>query len=171
MDVGAAERACANELIAVVDVGNAHTLIAVSLAVAGDEARWCFPASRGTAGRTCWPETEDDVGRRAKFTEDEIRDGALETIAEGGPGGSDRGCDRDSGGGAGRLDLPPLRVARPTLARLWARSVERFQRGFLDALADDHDVDRAARTAALHGLDWARAVSARGRDCELMDRS
>ncbi len=87
VDVGAAERGCDNEPIAVVDVGKAHTLIAVSLAVAGDEARWCFPVSCGTASRTCWTEAEDDVGRRAKFTEDEILDGAPETIAEGGPGG------------------------------------------------------------------------------------
>lgn len=41
------------------------------------------------------------------------------------------------------------------LAKLWVRTVTRFQAGFLSAL-DDDDLDEAAIGAALHVVRWAR---------------
>ena len=61
------------------------------------------------------------------------------------------------------------------VARLWVRTVRRFQEGFLAALAGD-DLDAAALGAALHVVRWARAHPAEAtvlllrRRSELADR-
>ena len=92
------------------------------------------------------------MGRRAKFSEDQILDAALAVTAEGGPGSATIGAI------AGRLGAPSGSLyhrfgSRDLLmATLWTRTVRRFQRGFVAALAAGD-----AEGAALHTPRWCRA--------------
>lgn len=93
------------------------------------------------------------MGRTAKYTDRDILDTALELVAEG-------------GGQAASVVAIAQRLGAPSgsiyhrfasrdliLATLWIRTVQQFQRGFLDALADE-DCSAAARAAVAHTLDW-----------------
>lgn len=95
------------------------------------------------------------MARPARFTEDQIFDAALRLVAGGGPGAATiAGLAELLGAPVGSI-YHRFRSRDLLLARLWLRTVKRFQRGFLDALADD-DLDQAALGAALHVVRWAR---------------
>jgi AcrR family transcriptional regulator len=95
------------------------------------------------------------MGRPAKFTEDQMLDATLRLVARGGPGAA------TVAGLAQALDAPVgsiyhrFRSRDLLLGRLWVRTVRRFQRGFLDALAAG-DPDAAALAAARHVVAWTR---------------
>ncbi|WP_018653940.1 TetR/AcrR family transcriptional regulator [Actinomadura flavalba] len=91
------------------------------------------------------------MGRPAKFSRDDILDAALALTAESGLGAVTMAAI------AARLNAPTGSLYHRyasrdlLLAALWIRGVQRFQRGFLDALnADD------APAAALHTPRWCR---------------
>jgi AcrR family transcriptional regulator len=93
--------------------------------------------------------------RPAKFTEDRILDAALTLVAEGGPGAATIGAISE------RLGAPVGSIYHRfgsrdlLLARLWLRTVRRFQRGFIEALEAD-DLNEAALGAALYNVRWTR---------------
>lgn len=93
--------------------------------------------------------------RPAKFSEEQILDATLQLVADGGPAAATIAAIADA------LDAPVgslyhrFRSRDLLLARLWIRTVRRFQEGFLEALADV-DLDAAALGAALHSLRWSR---------------
>lgn len=93
--------------------------------------------------------------RPAKFTEDQILDTALRLVADGGPGAATIGAIADALPGPVGSIYHRFRSRDLLLARLWIRTVGRFQQEFLHAL-DDGDLDRAALGAALSVLAWAR---------------
>lgn len=93
--------------------------------------------------------------RPAKFDEEQILDAAMRLVAEGGPDAAT--ISRI----AGMLDAPVGSIYHRfgsrdlLLARLWIRTIKRFQVGFLEALQAE-DVDEAAFGAALYNVDWTR---------------
>ncbi|MFK4730362.1 TetR/AcrR family transcriptional regulator [Agromyces mediolanus] len=94
------------------------------------------------------------MGRAAKYSEQDILDAALELIAEDGAHAATAVAV------AKRLGAPSGSIyhrfpSRDLLvATLWVRTVQRFQRGFLDALASA-DPGIAAERAVRHTLDWS----------------
>ena len=93
--------------------------------------------------------------RPAKFTEGQILDATMRLIADGGPGAATvNGIAELLGASVGSI-YHRFRSHDLLLARLWIRTIKRFQRGFLDALAVD-DLDRAALGAAQYNVDWPR---------------
>jgi AcrR family transcriptional regulator len=98
------------------------------------------------------------MGRPARFDAEQILDAAADVVGEGGP------AEATIARIAGRLGAPVGSVYHRfasrdlLLARLWLRSVRRFQQGFLDALADGD-----ALRAALHTPRWCRAHLAEAR--------
>lgn len=91
------------------------------------------------------------MARPAKFTEAQILDAALRLVADNGPAAATMdGIGALLGAPSGSL-YHRFRSRGLLLARLWIRTVKRFQPGFLDALAGD-DLD----AAALHVVRWAR---------------
>lgn len=95
------------------------------------------------------------MARPAKFTEDQLLDAALGLVAAGGPGAATIAAI------AAAVNAPVgslyhrFRSRELLLARLWIRTVRRFQQGFVTALTGE-DVDAAAIGAALHAVRWAR---------------
>jgi AcrR family transcriptional regulator len=96
------------------------------------------------------------VGRAAKFSDDQLLDAARDLLVDGGPTAVSMqriGAVLRAPSGsvyyrfAGRDEL---------MASLWLRSVERFQAGLFDVLAEP-DARTAARRAAAHVLTWSRA--------------
>jgi AcrR family transcriptional regulator len=95
------------------------------------------------------------VPRPAKFTEDRIVDAALGLVAEGGPWAATiAGIARALGAPVGSI-YHRFGSRDLLLARLWIRTVKRFQRGFVGVLEGD-DLDEAALGAALYNVAWAR---------------
>jgi AcrR family transcriptional regulator len=96
------------------------------------------------------------VGRTAKFTEDDVLDAALTVIAARGPAGATIAAI------ATQLQAPVgsiyhrFRSRDLLLAKLWLRSIMRFQAGFLAALAVEDDLAAVGVTAALHVVRWSR---------------
>ncbi|MFI5689722.1 TetR/AcrR family transcriptional regulator [Streptomyces sp. NPDC051636] len=95
------------------------------------------------------------MGRPSKFTEDQFLDAALRLVSAEGPDAATVAAVAEAlGAPVGsvyhRFDSRDL-----LLAKLWLRTVRRFQSGFLQALASD-DLDEAALRAALHVNTWAR---------------
>ncbi len=93
--------------------------------------------------------------RPAKFDEDQILDAAMRLVAGGGPAAA------TISGIAGLLDAPVGSIYHRfgsrdlLLARLWVRTIKRFQRGFIEALGAE-DLDGAALGAALYNVQWTR---------------
>lgn len=93
--------------------------------------------------------------RPAKFDEDQILDAAMRLVAGGGPTAA------TISGIAGMLDASVGSIYHRfgsrdlLLARLWVRTIKRFQRGFIEAL-EAEDLDEAALGAALYNVDWTR---------------
>lgn len=102
------------------------------------------------------------MARPAKFTEDQILDAALQLVAAGGP----RSATMAAIAAAVGAPVGSLYHRFPSrellLARLWIRTVHRFQHGFIEALAGA-DVDAAAVDAALHAVTWSREHLAEAR--------
>lgn len=96
------------------------------------------------------------MGRAPKYTEDAILDAALELIAENGAQSASVVAI------AGRLGAPSGSIYHRfasrdlIIATVWIRTVKRFQRGFLEALAHDDQL-AAARQAVVHTLAWTAA--------------
>jgi AcrR family transcriptional regulator len=95
------------------------------------------------------------MGRPPRFGPDQILDGAARLLAAGGPPAATtaavaRAIGAPSGSVYHRFASRDL-----LLARLWVRTVGRFQAVFLAALADP-DLDRAAVGAALAVPGWCR---------------
>lgn len=82
-------------------------------------------------------------------------DAALGLVAEGGPGAATvAGIARTLGAPVGSI-YHRFESRDLLLARLWIRTVKRFQRGFIEALGGD-DLDEAALGAALYNVAWSR---------------
>lgn len=98
------------------------------------------------------------MGRAARFTAEQILDAAVAVVGRSGPAGATIGAI------AGDLGAPVGSVYHRfasrdlLLARLWLRTVDRYQQGFLAAL-DGGD----ATAAALHTPRWCRAHPAEAR--------
>lgn len=95
------------------------------------------------------------MARPAKFTEEQIYDAALQLVASGGPSTATIGGIAETLGAPVGSIYHRFSSRDVLLARVWLRTVRRFQQGFLDAL-DDDDVDRAALNAARHCIVWVR---------------
>ncbi|MFT3899355.1 MAG: TetR/AcrR family transcriptional regulator [Gordonia sp. (in: high G+C Gram-positive bacteria)] len=95
------------------------------------------------------------MGRPAKYSDDAILDAALGLVAAEGPQGATVVAIAE------RLGAPSGSIYHRfvsrdlVLARLWIRTVRRFQTGFVDALVRP-DPDDAARAAVTHVLNWCR---------------
>jgi AcrR family transcriptional regulator len=99
------------------------------------------------------------VGRPPKFDSQQILDATALLIAEGGPEQATvasiaKRLGAPSGSIYHRFESRDL-----LLARLWIRTVNRAQQGFLAALAIE-DIEQAARQAALHIPRWSRQYRA-----------
>lgn len=94
-----------------------------------------------------------EMGRAAKYSDQQILDATLEIVAEDGAHAANVVAI------AKRLGAPSGSIYHRfasrdlLLAALWIRTVKRFQAGFLDALAQ-HDTQHAGRLAVNHVLDW-----------------
>lgn len=94
------------------------------------------------------------MGRTPKYDDEAILDAALELAGEHGPRGATVVAI------AKRLNAPSGSVYHRfasrdlILARLWIRTVRRFQQGFLTAMALS-DPEEAARAAVAHTLTWS----------------
>lgn len=95
------------------------------------------------------------MARPAKFTEEQILDTTLGLIAAGGPGAATIAAIAKSLGAPVGSIYHRFGSRDLLVARLWIRTVKRFQQGFLRAL-DNDDLDQAALGAALHVVDWCR---------------
>ncbi len=93
--------------------------------------------------------------RPAKFTEEQILDAALRLMAEGGPGAATIGAIAEMVGAPSGSIYHRFKSRELLLARLWIRTIKRFQQGFIEALAND-DLDEAALGAALYNVQWTR---------------
>lgn len=94
------------------------------------------------------------MGRAAKYTDQDVLDAALEIVAEEGASAATAVAI------AKRLGAPSGSIYHRfasrdlILAALWVRTVRRFQRGFLEALAAE-DTAQAVRRAVAHVLEWS----------------
>ncbi len=95
------------------------------------------------------------MGRQAKFSEDGILDAALTLVSRTGPAGTTIDALAAAVGAPVGSIYHRFRSRHLVLAALWLRTVQRFQRGFLEALAGE-DLASAAVDAALHTLRWSR---------------
>lgn len=92
------------------------------------------------------------MGRPARHDADSLLDAAVRLVTAGGPKAlTVAAVAREAGGPSG--SVYHRFAGRPALAAaLWLRTVERFQRGFLAAVAEGRPVD-----AARHVVAWCRA--------------
>lgn len=95
------------------------------------------------------------MGRRAMFSEERILDATLRLVSSGGPSAVTISALGEALTASVGSIYYRFRSRDLVLAGLWLRTVERFQRGFLDALGDD-DVQAGAVRAALHTVAWSR---------------
>ncbi|MCO1656671.1 TetR/AcrR family transcriptional regulator [Pseudonocardia humida] len=96
------------------------------------------------------------MGRPARFPADLILDGAARLLAEGGPGAATTTAVAAAIGAPSGSLYHRFGSRDLLLARLWVRTVGRFQAVFLAALAHP-DLDRAAVDAAVAVPVWCRA--------------
>lgn len=95
------------------------------------------------------------MGRRARFTEDELLDAALHLMAEGGPGATTMAAIAKTSGAPVGSIYHRFASRDLLLARLWIRSIRRFQLGVIKALGGT-DLDAAALATVQYALDWTR---------------
>jgi len=96
------------------------------------------------------------MGRPAKFSVEQILNSTVQLVADGGPARATIASIAESMG-APTGSIYHRFVSRDLLlARLWVRTAERAQAGFVEALAHE-DLRVAARNAALHIPRWSRA--------------
>lgn len=95
------------------------------------------------------------MARPAAFTDDQILDAALALLAAGGPGAATIAAISEATGAPVGSIYHRFASRELLMARVWMRIVAAFQRGFIQALADE-DSERAAVRAIDHVLRWAR---------------
>lgn len=94
------------------------------------------------------------MARPPAFTDDQLLDGALTLLAAGGPGAATiAAISQVTGAPVGSI-YHRFASRELLMARLWMRTVAAFQRGFIQALAED-DPERAAVSAIEHVIGWA----------------
>lgn len=97
------------------------------------------------------------MARPPRFDIDQFLDAAVRRAAVSGPAGVTMSAvAKDAGAPSGSVyHRFPGRAA--LLAEVWLRTVERFQDGYLQALASQADPRRSARAATRHVVAWSRA--------------
>lgn len=95
------------------------------------------------------------MARPAAFTDDQLLDGALTLLAAGGPGAATIAAISEATGAPVGSIYHRFASRELLMARLWMRTVVAFQRGFIQALADE-DPERAVVMAIDHVVGWAR---------------
>lgn len=95
------------------------------------------------------------MGRSAKFSDDDMLDAAMRLIEVGGLGAATVTAVAEATGAPSGSIYHRFASRDLLMARLWLRTVQQFQEGFLAALRVD-DVDLAARTAMTHTVRWSR---------------
>ena len=95
------------------------------------------------------------MGRPPKFDVDQILDAAAGLVADGGPPSANVATIASVAGAPTGSIYHRFASRDLLLARLWIRTVERAQVGFLEAL-DQGALERAALDAALHIPRWSR---------------
>jgi AcrR family transcriptional regulator len=88
------------------------------------------------------------VARPAKFTDDQVLDGATVAVARYGPAVTIAQIAQQMGAPVGSI-YHRFESREHVLVQLWLRSIGRFQAGLLEA-AGDPDVERAFLRSALH---------------------
>lgn len=96
------------------------------------------------------------MARPQRFTEDQFLDAALQLLSEEGVAAATTSAIAEAVGAPVGSLYHRFASRDLLLARLWLRTVERFQAGYLSALAAD-DLDTAATGAALHVVRWTRS--------------
>ncbi len=96
------------------------------------------------------------VGREPKYTVDDILDAAARLVAEGRPAAASVVAIAAAVGAPSGSIYHRFASRDLILARLWIRTIHRFQAGALEAIAHP-DVETAQRGAIRHVLDWSAA--------------
>lgn len=98
------------------------------------------------------------MGRMARFSEEGVLDAALTVVSRDGPAATTIHAVASALGAPVGSIYHRFSSRDLILATLWLRTAERFQEGWLAALADedDEDPDAGAVAAALHTLRWSR---------------
>jgi AcrR family transcriptional regulator len=92
------------------------------------------------------------MGRKAKFTDDQFLDATCRLVAQHGPGATTVAAVAGSVGAPIGSVYHRFASKEDLLARLWLRTVEEFQRGFLEILRTNDGL-----RAALYTPTWIRA--------------
>ncbi|MFW0787486.1 TetR family transcriptional regulator [Gordonia sp. CPCC 206044] len=93
------------------------------------------------------------MGRRPRFSTDEILDAALELVIAGGPAAATAtAVGRAIGAPSGSV-YHRFASRDEMMARLWLRTIENYQRPVIEAVGVD-DLDAAADAAIAHCFDW-----------------
>ncbi len=95
------------------------------------------------------------MARPAAFTDDQILNAALALLAAGGPGAATIAAISEATGAPVGSIYHRFASRELLMARLWMRTVAAFQRGFIQAMADE-DPEQAAVGAIDHVVGWAR---------------
>ncbi|MGQ0678947.1 MAG: TetR/AcrR family transcriptional regulator [Actinomycetota bacterium] len=95
------------------------------------------------------------MSRPTKFSDDELLEAALKLFAEGGPAAVTIAAIVTATGAPVGSIYHRFASRDLLLARLWIRTVKRFQAGLLVALGDE-DLAQAALSAAQHVVSWCR---------------
>lgn len=96
------------------------------------------------------------MGRRPQFSADEILDAALTLVVDDGPGAATAtAIGRAIGAPSGSV-YHRFASRDELMARLWLRTIIRYQDGVVEALTID-DPDGAARAVVAHCFDWTAA--------------
>lgn len=95
------------------------------------------------------------MARPPVFTDEQLLDAALALLAAGGPGAATIAAISGATGAPVGSIYHRFASRELLMARVWMRTISAFQRGFVQALADE-DPERAALRAIEHVLGWAR---------------
>ncbi|WP_132992984.1 TetR/AcrR family transcriptional regulator [Gordonia zhaorongruii] len=102
------------------------------------------------------------MGRRPKFTSDELLDAALAVAIADGPAAVTAAAVSRSVGAPSGSVYHRFPTSDDILARLWLRTITEYQSGFTAALSAD-DTVAGARAAISHTFDWCAAHPDRAR--------
>lgn len=93
------------------------------------------------------------MGRRPQFSADEILDAALALVVDDGPGAATAAAIGRAIGAPSGSVYHRFASRDELMARLWLRTIVRYQEGVVAALAID-GADDAARAVVTHCFDW-----------------
>jgi AcrR family transcriptional regulator len=102
------------------------------------------------------------AGRPAKFDRDELLDAALALVAEGGPAALTLAALARAAGAPSGSIYHRFASLDALTTELWVRTVERFQQGFVEAVAIEDSLE-AMVAAALYTSRWSRRHLAEAR--------